>query len=169
MSLAWHYTIAQRAVDVIAAGELRPSAPFIGMRGAVWFSTRQDVEPSIVKLRPAPGGPRLLSVLETHQQGAGLWRFGMPADQLLPWADLRAAVGITRHQARALEGWARKQGADVADWLGVVGVVSLDRLVVERLPHRYRLHGWKSVPDPQAYRDETLAEAIRLEFERVSV
>jgi len=115
--IAWHYTSGERAAEILRAGVLKAAEGELGSTqpALLWFSLRQHWDPIAHGSTPSDGA----------------WRFGVAAEELLPWRQLAAAMD--RDAARALERAGRKAGSDPALWLGSRDPVELDLCRIEHL------------------------------------
>lgn len=139
--MAWHYTTATRAEEILRTGVLAPMAADGGHTPVVWFSLRQHWEPLANEgVTAADGTLTRLSFEDTVARGQGAWRFGVPAAQLHSWRDLQKAAQLSKEDARAFERAGRKAGSDPALWLGSLEPVEVSRCVVEHL-HGEHWHG----------------------------
>lgn len=62
------------------------------------------------------------------------------AETALPWRALRAQANVQREFARRLERVAKKQGANLAQWYGIIGAVPLSpisKIQIETAPDRW--------------------------------
>jgi hypothetical protein len=123
--IAWHYTIRFHLPSILSVGALLPADPFHAMgvfereelrrfygdeKPAVWFSLRQDWEPTADKGSAA-------SRAETLAIGGGLLRFGVDERRVpATWTYHANTSGLKKKAARALERAAREKGANPSDW-----------------------------------------------------
>lgn len=146
----WHYTIGLNFVRISASRTLLPATA--GLRGQelpiVWFSLHQHFEPTARKawFNRTTGTIRILSVQETRERGEGLFRFGVDPKMLLSGEALRRAARMSRKVWRQLHNAGLRQNADPAHWLGHVGQMSIDGMVIEVMNDAGH---W--VPAPEAY------------------
>jgi hypothetical protein len=136
--MAWHYTTGHCARQIVQSEVILPATEGVpwNERPAVWFSTRQDWEPTASKgiVDRKTGLRRTATIDEMEALAGGCYRFGMEATSLLRWSDLRRAAKIRPPVAKALELAGHHMGANPQDWMGRVGPVSVrDVLVIERL------------------------------------
>lgn len=132
--LAWHYTIGTRAETIMAGGFILPATLHVptGEKPIVWFSTRQDWEPSATKgIADARGVHVRSATMEEMIALGGLWRFGLASSELLPWGRLKEAARIRRRMLEGLLSVARKAGADPYDWHGSLQPVPVERCTVQ--------------------------------------
>jgi hypothetical protein len=125
--LVWHYTSWATLPRIVAAGRLLPGdAQDPGETPMLWFSARQDWEPTATAQVVDGAQPRMLT-LQEHRQRFGCVRFGLPGGdpRLSPWelACRAAGMGLTRR--RKLEAWSRQAGANPADWFGTSQAIPL--------------------------------------------
>jgi hypothetical protein len=116
----WHYTIGEYLPRIIETGLLLLSDRYIGPgeRPAVWFSLRQDWEPTAAKfgLVPARRSPQA-AMTAMAMRGGGLVRIGvLEATAPFDWREFRRHSGLDPKIARGLAITAKEQGADPYDW-----------------------------------------------------
>lgn len=119
--MKWHYTTGRYLVGILKYRELRPE--MIGADGiefpAVWFSTRDDWEPTATKwLYDFYNREyRRLSLTEMQTADGGLFRIGV-ADHTAPfnWDDFKRQSGISEATASLLVTKGRQFGASDRDW-----------------------------------------------------
>jgi hypothetical protein len=120
--LAWHYTIFDRFVDIVADGEIRPATAAVpnGERPIVWFSLNQHWEQTANKaLRTADGRLIGLDMQGTMEHGRGLIRIGVRQERAPhTWRELKRLAGMGEDIAGGLVRMARRDGADPRDWRG---------------------------------------------------
>jgi hypothetical protein len=138
MRIAWHYATGSRAAQILHDGVIKPDliAAAAGKPVPVCFSLRQHWEPvASEELRGSGGSSVRLSLEESLARGQEVWRFGLPAAELLSWRELSgsAGKGIDREIVRALERAGRKAGSDPALWLAALEPVQLSRCTVQHL------------------------------------
>ena len=92
-------------------------------RPVIWFSTRQDFEPTARKMRMP--GRTILSVQEMRRYAGGVFRFGIDSTQAIPWKDLPEATYMASDTMLALASAGKRQGANPSDWFAVVGKLPL--------------------------------------------
>jgi hypothetical protein len=127
MTLVWHYTSWATLPRIVAAGKLLPgNAQDPSETPMLWFSARQDWEPSASAQVVDGGQPRTLS-LQEHRQRFGCVRFGLPSGdpRLSPWAQACRAAGMGLTRRRKLEEWSRRIGANTGDWFGTADALPL--------------------------------------------
>lgn len=151
--LAFHYSLGQAVVAIYRAGHIR-AAPL------AWFSTRPDVEPSCRRMTVMAGRARLLSLGELHRLGAGWFRFGLPADELLPAEVARERAGLPRDAWRFTVKGARTLGADPGQWFASLEAVDVARCRLQRLDAHPIRGQWQDIPDPRAWLSDRLDEEI---------
>lgn len=131
---AWHYTTGDRAALILSDGVIKAATAFVpdGEKPVVWFSTRQRWEPTATKGIIGPDGIRRDATLdEMIEHGGGLYRFGLPASELIPWNQIPAATGMSRDMARALVKAACRKGADPSFWFASMEPVIVLDLAVQ--------------------------------------
>jgi hypothetical protein len=146
-SMAWHYTIGQKAKLILESGELKPATTFIeaGEKPILWFSTNQDWEQTANKMLTLPDGTlRQLTMEETGAMGGGLFRFGMPSENLIKWPRLAREANMRGKIQRSLEVVGLRQGADFREWCGSLEPVSIAFLFFQTMTDS----GWLEI-DPE--------------------
>jgi hypothetical protein len=131
--LVWHYAIGVRAWDIRFKKVIHPAAAPEGARAIVWFSARQDWEPTASKGVVVNDVYRTMTIHEMAELTGGLWRFGRTRHGLLGWRSLRYAAQMSGGSALRLLVAANKAGAEAAMWYGCLEPVPLNECVVERL------------------------------------
>jgi hypothetical protein len=119
-TLRWHYTTGDNFYQIVEDGMIKPAVACVEMREkpAVWFSTRQDWEPTANKLLLLPNEQlKSLTREQTERYGGGLCRFGVAPDTAPHhWWAFKRMSGIKPRFARGLVWSARRDGANPADW-----------------------------------------------------
>jgi len=117
----WHYTIGTKLVQIIKSGKILPATA--GVRGkekpVVWFSSREDWEPTANKLlvNETTGAFHSCTKEETHELGGGLVRIGVaPEIAGHDWKAFKQESGISRKVAHGLYNAAVSQGSRPGDW-----------------------------------------------------
>ena len=144
MKTAWHYTTGQKAKLILEIGELKPTGAFIDSKEKpiLWFSTNEHWEQTANKMTILPNGIlRPLTMQGTRDMGGGLFRFGMPSDQLIRWPRLARAANMKRKIQWALEEAGLRAGADFREWCGLLEPVSIAALTWEEMTDS----GWVEV------------------------
>lgn len=161
--LAWHYTTGQSFALIVRSGRILPTAVNVPAHEhpAVWFSVRQSYEPTATKMMWLGGRLRELTVGETFRAGAGLYRFGRPAETLVPYHAIREALNIRRVTWKALIAFARRQGSDPGQWFASLEPVPLELCVVERLDACPPHGRWQPLADPKGWAAEQLNHELR--------
>lgn len=133
--MAWHYTVGLKLPLIRESGTLRPADAYIapGERPILWFSTNQYWEKTAAKAVREAGSTRMLSMRETAERGKGLYRFGLPAEQLTRWPEIGKQAGIRAAMRNALMRVGRAKGANPAEWYGTLGEMPVDGLLFQRL------------------------------------
>jgi hypothetical protein len=117
---AWHYTVGRHLDPILQSGVLLPAdaglAP--GERPAVWFSLRQDWEPTAAKFGIIPQRKSCRGAMaRVAQLGGGLVRIGVELEAAPhDWRAFRELSGIDPTMARGLAIEAKSQGADPYLW-----------------------------------------------------
>ena len=128
MKTAWHYTTGEKANLIFKSGELQPTAAYIEEREKpiLWFSINQEWEQTANKMVQLPNGAfRPLTMEETRKLGGGLFRFGMPAHQLVAWPRLARLANMRSNISRLLEEAGLRAGADFREWFGSLDAVPI--------------------------------------------
>lgn len=118
MKLVWHYAPWATLPSIVAAGALVPGNATEGTATPLlWFSARQDWDPSATKFVRDGGEPRRMT-LQEHRRRFGCIRFGVPGDdrRLISWAEACRAAGTNFTERRRLEAAFRQLGANPAEW-----------------------------------------------------
>lgn len=154
-ALAWHYTTADRARQIIDSGFIRPATAGVPAHESpvVWFSLNQRYEPTAAKLfTPTAGGkPRIASMAQMVALCGGLARFGVPAAQLLTPKELRLQANIQRDMWRLLVAAGRRQGADAELWRGALAPVPAANCIVQVADARLQ---WTAAEGAAAFTSE---------------
>ena len=126
----WHYTTGKHMEAILRTGALLPSGQFApgGEPAGVWFTPRDDWEPTAGKMLQGPDGRvRSLGRDEIHELCDGLVRVGVPRSPgLKSWAEfcrLCRSKGVKAKYLRALEKGAVVGGSDPATWYVSLGPV----------------------------------------------
>lgn len=130
--LAWHYTIGTHAKTILAGGFVLAATIGVptGEKPVVWFSTRQDWEPTATK-GIMDKGVRRNATMDEMMAEDGLWRFGLSTEALLPWGRLKEVARIRRRMLEGLLSAAHKMGADPYCWYGALEPVPVERCVIQ--------------------------------------
>ena len=143
--IAWHYTTGQKFERIAKSGYLLPTA--VGVeppeRPVIWFSLNQEWEATAAKMATVPGGIRMLTKDETCQLGGGLVRFGYPAQRCIPWPRIWRRAKTPPLIRAALERIGRDEGANPAEWCGVLHPIPVRELIVDVLDEGH----WVRVQD----------------------
>ena len=121
IELAWHYTTGEKFLKILEGGYLLPADSYLtpGERPILWFSRNQFWEETANKRWQNRDGTSIgLTMLETHQLGNGLVRFGVLPSRLIEWPKLASKARMPVNLARALETSAAELGGNPAEWLG---------------------------------------------------
>lgn len=116
----WHYTTAEKFNRINETGAIltedQTTGIIEGLRGAVWFTTRQTFEPTARKGIIENGKRRTATLEEMRKYCGGLVRIGVKADSafLFTWETWKEFCTIGRDTIRGLAQSARRQGSDVA-------------------------------------------------------
>lgn len=148
----FHYAPLLYLPRILRSGYLQPSnAGATKERPLLWFSTRQDWEPTATKAiwHPKEGFKQL--TFAQQAETFGCIRFALPAEdkRLMHWADACKMAGIPAESQAALELLGRRRGADPAHWLAVHEAVMLSEVEIDiwQETHWERTKG-RSVPVP---------------------
>jgi hypothetical protein len=146
-TIAWHYTIGERAPLILSGGSLMPmvggervaTSPADHSLPVVWFSCHETWEPSArgsrVKLVNADTGQIIrqrLAVAQIAETRGGAYRFGVDATGLLPYHRLRRAIRLSARQAQEIEARARQLGACSAHWYGTLEPVPVANCQIQK-------------------------------------
>jgi hypothetical protein len=133
--LVFHYAPAAYLDAILESGELRPSnAGAPNEKPLLWFSARQDWEPTSTKSVWINGRLRHLT-FEEQALTKGCIRFGLPrADpRLMDWKRSCAFGGTKASIRRAMEQYGKRLGAQPSDWFSVPEPILLSELRFEVL------------------------------------
>jgi hypothetical protein len=122
LNLCWHYTALDILKKIYTDGEIRPATAYVpdGERPIVWFSCREDWEPTATKMFKH----RLTTVEEIIALSGGLGRIGVhPETAPYVWQQLKWLTGMSDGLARRLEKAALKWGSYSMDWRGTFNPV----------------------------------------------
>ena len=152
--IAWHYTIGLKLPLIRESGVLRPTDACIppDERPVCWFSTAAHWEQTAAKMRPCTPdeyrGPkakdmfpdplsgrwlRRCNMQETAEIGEGLYRFGLPASELIRWPEVGKLAGIRAKMRGSLMKTGRLQGAEPPQWYGTFKEIPLAKMVMQQL------------------------------------
>lgn len=137
MNLVWHYTVGVKLSFIRLTGALLPASSehdSLRERPVLWFSRRQNWEPTATKLIGSDKGAVYRpSVAELHQM-MGLYRFGLHAQdpRLVPWGRLPKLAGISFSDAKRMAKNAEQLGAAPFDWLGSLVEVPVEDCAFQR-------------------------------------
>ena len=146
-SLLWHYTVAARLRQILAAGVITRAAAGLrkGERAGVWFSLRDTWEPTATKWLRGPDGQFRAATME-EMSAMGLARIGVePGMVRTTWAQHRRFGGLPWPDGDAVERSARHQGADTEDWR--VSYRDVPRAVWQRIETSSDGVVWTSIED----------------------
>ena len=170
--IAWHYTIGLMLPLICESGVLRPTDAGIppDERPVLWFSTNPYWEPTSAKmiarsmkeqLESENGLPfRTLSMHECAEGGEGLYRFGLPAAQLIQWPEVGKRAGISAPMRNAIIRAGRMQGANPSQWYGTLEDIPIAGLLLQQLVDFRR---WET--KERIAREEQLAQIAILEID----
>lgn len=127
MHVIYHYFPASYLPDILATGELRPSAAGggAGERPAIWFTLRPTYEPTAVKLLKDHSGVRLLTLAEQAER-SGLARVVAP-DSVAPiaWGDWARSANVRPMEVKRMVSHAKQLRSDVSLYRASFDPVSL--------------------------------------------
>jgi hypothetical protein len=132
--LAWHYTVGTKIPLILEDGFLRPATAGVmpPEKPIVWFSKNQLWEATANKMFRATDGTLRFGTRETtREMGGGLFRFGLPTEELRRWTELQREALIPTRTKRSLVNAAKKDGSNPYDWLGTLEPVQIDRCIIE--------------------------------------
>lgn len=135
--MAWHYTTGNKIASILKMGVLLPATAGVHPpeKPVVWFSLHPQWEPTASKgLVDERGLQRAATLAEMLTITGGLYRFGIDARGLLCGEALKRHARINRRTWAALCAAGYGSGANPNEWFGHVGQISIDRLVLQRLP-----------------------------------
>jgi hypothetical protein len=170
--IAWHYTVGLTLPLICESGVLRPTDALIGRdeRPVLWFSTNPFWEPTSAKmiarsmkeqLESEDGLPfRTLSMYECAEGCDGLYRFGLPAAQLIKWPEVGKRAGISAPMRNAIIQAGHMQGANPSQWYGTFEEIPIDGLLLQQLVDFRR---WET-KERIACREKQLAQIAALEI-----
>lgn len=139
----WHYTTADKLRLILDCGEIRPAIAGIdrGETPVVWFSTRNDWEPTATKMIDENGTLRTLSIAEMVE--IGMVRIGVHPDTApIAWKYVRARTGMSKETYDALARVARRDGAIPDCWYCSLEPVPADQWLAVQV---YRDDEWQNV------------------------
>lgn len=135
--IAWHYTTGQKVRGITFAGFIQPADKFLAPqeRPVAWFSLHPHFELTAAKglIDPRTGSHRAATIGEMAEMANGVYRFGLPARELLTGEALRLKARIPGATWKSLMSSGLKAGADPHQWFGYVGPVEVGRCTVQRL------------------------------------
>jgi hypothetical protein len=117
--ILWHYTVGCHLEAILSSRVLRASTAHLArpQERAVWFSARQDWEPTANKGWSEHGTYRGLTRQETMEKSGGLVRIGVrPTTAPYGWADYVRLSGINRKMAAGLRKAGVRAGSNPYDW-----------------------------------------------------
>ena len=120
--IVWHYTTGLNMVGILDDMCLHPEHRQLGKgeRGAVWFSSREDWEPTATKAlgEKASGMAVQMDLERMERMCRGLFRIGVDRDKTAPisWARWKRLSGCPALLASCLEQVGREQGGNPVDW-----------------------------------------------------
>lgn len=137
--LYWHYAPWARLDQIVQDGYLRPSNTGAeNETPLLWFSARQDWEPTASKL--AGNATSLWRMtLQEQRDSIGCIRFGLRHNhpRLLPWAAACKLAGTSFTSRRKLEAVGKRIGGSPSDWFAMEGVIPLTELRFQVLLDRW--------------------------------
>lgn len=138
--IAWHYTIADRALAILKSGFIYPATAGVpeGERPVVWFSAQTHWEPTANKIVVLPGGYQRIMTTKEMFAHCELWRFGTDIRNLIPWMQLRSVARIKRFHQRRMIAAAHQVHADPIKWYGSLCQVPTEYLSVEVFHDQWR-------------------------------
>jgi hypothetical protein len=139
MKLVWHYAPWAYLSEIVTVGALVPTNEDAeGEQPMVWFSARQDWEPSSAAFVSVDNSTRAMTLHE-QQARLGCIRFGLPGDdaRLLPWTTACRVARMSLTKRRKKEAAGRRLGANPADWFAVGEAIPLVGLRFQVLVDRW--------------------------------
>ncbi len=110
--LLWHYTIAEKASEIVKAGELRPTHFSPSARPTLWFSSNQNFELT-VRHSPEDADGSTESELLRLATAYGIARFGVARKISVP---IHRFGGSFDRRARTTTGTAKKLAETGRRW-----------------------------------------------------
>jgi hypothetical protein len=101
--LAWHYVTAADGARIFETGCLEPRY------GMVWFSCEPHWDPMALY--------KDLTIEETARCGNGLYRFGYPAQRLIPWPKIAKLAGWNAEDRREVMRDSRRAHGGDPTWI----------------------------------------------------
>jgi len=145
-NMIWHYTVANRLQLIIADGMIRPATAHVpaNERPIVWFSRRQDWEPTAGPALKEDGIIRKATFAEMNYLAGGMARIGVaPETAPYNWHQLKRQSGMTSGEAHRLEKGAMKDRASTGDWRGTFDPVPKEKWLAIELLHEEK---WIALP-----------------------
>jgi len=114
----YHYTLGRALPGIVDDGEIGVAEALPGTQApAVWLTTREDWEPSIVKSVVEDGARRELTIDELREHCGGLFRVRVDAQVgALSWARFAQMAEVDPSLVDALDASGRARGADPRHW-----------------------------------------------------
>lgn len=131
---AWHYTVGTKIPLILEDGFLKPATALVAPpeKPIVWFSKNQLWEPTANKMfRATDGTVRFGTKKTTREMAGGLFRFGLPTENLRRWTELQREALIPTRSKNLLVKAAKEDGSNPYDWFGLLEPVPIDRCIVE--------------------------------------
>jgi hypothetical protein len=132
-TFVYHYTTGQSFKGIVEMGVILPDdqcpdvIQIAGLPGGVWFSNRQDYEPTAVKpwFDKATGKMGRLTFEEMAARAGGAVRIGVDESfpQLLTWVGFRKRCSCRAKLIKNLEEVALRQGSNVNNFRVVLAPV----------------------------------------------
>lgn len=144
--MAWHYSRGHNYAAIIKSGFLACATAGIseGEKPVVWFSINQLWEATVngMTIEADRITYTKLTMLETKATNGGLYRFGVPSGQLIPWINLVKVANISSKTKKVLEASARKSGSNPFQWCGSLQRIDIRETIIETMNDANK---WQSV------------------------
>ena len=114
----FHYTIVSRLLNIVIEGEIKPATLFVDRaeKPVVWFSFRQDWEPTATPAYEKNGTVRQITFAELVEIESPARIEIDPAAAPLDWRAWRQLAGVRSKIIKGLEAVALRQRASPSDW-----------------------------------------------------
>lgn len=155
----YHYTTVQKGEQIFKSSQINPTDTNVPINETpiVWFSSRQDWEPTANKgMINEMGCYVSLDKWETYTFGGGLIRFGVDPDILVPFPKIGRLSNMTKSEEKRLIRSGKQMGSNHTDWFGTNEPVKKDKwLVIEYWKSGETLESgkWERFPDDPTFID----------------
>jgi len=154
--LFWHYTTGQKIGPILQSGFLETedetTGTIPGLPGGVWFSPRQDHEPTALKIVVLPDGSYRPMPFAEQVARVGAWRFGVHefAPFLVTWSEFSGRC-TNRDMVQGLVDAARLKGSDAMEFrVSLRRVEIVECFAVEAFVDGKWLRRWPPVQEERA-------------------